>query len=112
MYGTGYSIVVRGQEGRSLGSCTDSPCPVNGNGSSWADNPNPQPRTFNDYVTVEVRKFVWNVTGVTASPHGTGYTACGLNTRPNNPPFWVVPLHWSGPKTQKLSNGWGPPVVP
>ena len=39
-------------------------------------------------------------------------TACGLNTRPNNPPFWVIPMYWNGPKTVKLCNGWGPPVVP
>lgn len=40
------------------------------------------------------------------------YTSCGLRTRPNNPPFWVIPMYWNGPKTVKLCNGWGPPVAP
>jgi hypothetical protein len=43
---------------------------------------------------------------------GNFYNGCTLKTRPDNPPFWVIPMYWEGPRTLKLCNGWGPPVVP
>jgi hypothetical protein len=83
VYGTGYSIVIRDQEGgQRVGDiCWDTECPANWS-TTWSDNANPQPRTFHaelrdpsgtvvatsNNVTVQVRKFVWNVVSVTANP--------------------------------------------
>jgi hypothetical protein len=83
LYGTGYTVAVIDDDSGSQigGACSQTPCAKHG-GTSWADNPDPQPRHFHaelrgpgggvvatsGQVTVEVRKHTWEIVSVVPDP--------------------------------------------
>lgn len=83
LYGSGRTVVIVDEEGRNNWSaCNNTETCVKYASNPWSDNPNPQPRHFHAelrgpdggvlatsaQVTVDVRKFVWNVVSVVANP--------------------------------------------
>jgi hypothetical protein len=86
LYGTGYTVVVVDDDSSTeIGSaCDQTPCAKYGS-TSWAANPDPEPRHFHaelrgpgggtvassGQVAVDVDKHVWTIESVTANPTAT-----------------------------------------
>jgi hypothetical protein len=128
LYGSGYTVVILDQDGAAVGNpnpCSNAAaCVGTGNGTTWANNPDPQPQTFHaelrgpggsvvatsNYVTVNVRKFMWEIVSVVPTPQskvvpGTIHFASTVNRSVYNTGYRIYMYDEDDPSSPAICGG-------